>query len=65
MNEQVKACGHRASECEHRALAATEGETRHLYWQMASLWRDIARLTANHEDERDRLEAQMPHVAPQ
>ena len=49
MNEQVEACRRRAFECERKALAATEGELRLLYWQLAGLWRGIARLTADRE----------------
>lgn len=64
VKEQVEACRLRASECEHKALTATEAQMQRLYWQLAGLWRDIARLTANHEDERDRREAQMRHAAP-
>lgn len=58
MNEQVEACRLRAFECEQKALVATEAQMQRLYWQLAGLWRDIARLTLNHEDERERREVQ-------
>jgi hypothetical protein len=65
VNEEAETCRRRAFECEHKALAATEAEARRLYWRIAALWRDIARLSSNREDERDRREAQTPRATPQ
>ena len=51
-------CRRKAFECEHKALAATEAELRRLYWQLAGLWRGIARLTADHEAKQYRREGE-------
>ena len=53
VNEQVETCNRKAFECETKALVANTVETRCLYWRLAGLWRDIARLSADPGDERE------------
>jgi len=39
---QVKACWERATECERRALLATDDAQRKTYLELVRLWRDMA-----------------------
>jgi hypothetical protein len=39
---QVKACWERATECERRALLATDDAQRKTYLELVGLWRDMA-----------------------
>jgi hypothetical protein len=42
VNERINACLKKATDCERRALLATDDAHRRTYLELARLWRDMA-----------------------